>query len=233
MTTPKSPIDAAAARRWAAEHDLEFPNLTADDEPEWIWHEGCHGEYTGYLPADWDEGEACAYYDGEDQEDMWGVYVRVVDLGVCTVVTRGELDGWEDDPVPIPRLVGHLASWDWFVDDELLADRIKEISDWAEPAFSGFDEVSSDAGDDPEGSGVASINGWYRHGPYSEWYVELIALDDGRFTMRAGPPLDRIELTKTFDDLGEAARQMATAAEILGSTVDVAQVWADRNPTVA
>jgi hypothetical protein len=236
-------ISAEEAERWAGEEGLRFPELVAHEAPEWEWHDGGEGFYVGYLPTDWAAGvEDCSYEllelsDCDDDEN--GIYEWFFDLGVCTVVVRGDRNElWQDEPFAIPVLAADdIDAWQradgWF-DGE-----VDEFEEYFEPVFDGFEKFdprmySHDLGfsDSPTGL-VAIAQGWAeRRGPYCEWLLVVRQLEDGTFIGLGGPPtvIPTWRFRREFADLEQAAVWMKSAAESIGATAEPGSEWQERWP---
>jgi len=235
-------ISAEEAERWAGEEGLRFPELAADEAPEWEWHDGGEGFYIGYLPTDWAAGvEDCSYemLELSDGDDENGIYEWFFDLGVCTVVVRGDRNElWQDDPFAIPVLAADdIDAWQradgWF--DE----QLDEFEESFESVFDGFEKFNRDMQSNELGffdgsTGLVAIaRGWAeRRGPYREWVLVVRQPEDGTFIGLGGPPtiIPTWRFRREFADLEEATAWMKSAAESIGATAEPGSEWLERWP---
>jgi hypothetical protein len=238
----RSVISAEEAERWAKQKRLRFPELVADEAPDWEWHDGDEGFYVGYLPTDWAAGvEDCSYEllelgDGDDEN---GIYEWFFDLGVCTVVVRGDRNElWQDEPFAIPVLVADDVDA-WQRADGWFDGEIDEFEEYFEPVFDGFEELdremrSEELGFTDGSTGLVAIaQGWAeRRGPHCEWVLVVRQLEDGTFIGLGGPPtiIPTWRFRREFADLEDAAVWIKRAAESLGSIAGPTDEWRDRWP---
>lgn len=237
-------ISAEEAERWAEESGLRFPELIVDEAPEWEWHDGGEGRYVGYLPADWNAPiednsyEMIESSDG-DGDDESGIFEWFFDLGVCTVVVRGDRNAmWQDEPFAIAALSADDVS-DWQQADGWFDEQVDEIDEFFEPVFDGFEEFdremrSEELGvrDDWPERVARAVGSAERRGPYCEWVLEVRALDERGFLGLGGPPGSvRVwKFQREFETLDEAATWITRAAEELGTMVDPSSEWQNRWP---
>ena len=234
-------ISATEAERWAGEARLRFPELVADEAPEWVWHDGGEGRYVGYLPTDWNAPiEDYSYERIGMAEYAWEAHVEAFfDLGVCTMV--GRLNGFTDyfEVFTIPAITrDEIGRWqtadgDWF------NNQFDESTFIYPPVFEGFEEFeremrSEELGlPDDESDVVAEALAFAEHrGPYSKWVLELRALDDGRFLGLGGPPGRdrRWKFQREFETLEDATAWIKSAAESIGTAAEPGSEWQDRWP---
>ena len=235
-------ISAAEAERWAEAEGLRFPERVADEAPEWLWHDGGQGRYVGYLPVDWDAGvEDCSYEmlslsDGDDEN---GIYEWFFDLGVCTVVVRGDMnEQWQDEPFALAALTADEVD-DWQQADGWFDEQLDEFDEFFEPVFDGFEEFergmySHDLGLSDSSTGLVAIaQGWAeRRGPYCEWVLVVRQLEDGTFIGLGGPPtvIPTWRFRREFAGLKDAAAWINSAAESIGTAAEPGSEWQDRWP---
>ena len=227
-------ITAEEAERWAKRNRLRFPELVAEEAPDWEWHDGGRGFYVGYLPADWDAGEDCSYELVELVDDeFYGSRETISDMGVCLIVNRYIHYDVFSQAFTIPIMSEEkLDSWrsknKWF------DDQINEIVEFFEPVFDGFDEADDSAAAIYETSMVAVGSGWAeRLGPYAEWNVAVCELKNGEFLGLGGPPgtITEWEYQRVFPTFEEAAEWLNEASSLLGdSNLFINDSWFERWP---